>query len=56
MSSPNKNDLFDDDESRRRFEAALRGARAAEPHPMKEIPRKRTKKEKSPAQRPGSER
>jgi hypothetical protein len=50
------NDQFEKEEAQRRFEAALRGARAAEPHPMKEIPRKRIKKEKSPAQRPGSER
>jgi len=56
MSKHVANDQYTDEESKRRFEAALRGARAAEPHPMKDIPRKRVKKEKSPAQGPGSKR
>jgi hypothetical protein len=40
---PRDEEKFDDDEARRRFEAALRGARQAEPRPMKNIPRKRGK-------------
>jgi hypothetical protein len=45
MSSRDQKDpCFDQEESQRRFEAALRGARAAESLPMKEIPPKRTKK------------
>lgn len=43
------NDQFEKEEAQRRFEAALRGARAAEPHPMKEIPRKRAKSIKKSA-------
>jgi hypothetical protein len=35
--------LLSDEESKARFEAALRGARAAAPHPMKDIPPKRRK-------------
>jgi hypothetical protein len=38
--SPKDEEKFDDQEARRRFEAALRGARIAEPHPMKDIPPK----------------
>ena len=29
--------MFDEEETKRRFEAALRGARLAAPHPMKDI-------------------
>jgi hypothetical protein len=39
-----KDDRFDEEQTKRRFEAALRGARLAEPKPMKEIPPKRPKK------------
>jgi hypothetical protein len=34
-------------ESRERFEAALRGARDAQAHPMKDIPRKRKRTKKA---------
>ena len=34
-------DQYGEEESTRRFEAALRGARAATPQPMKDIPPKR---------------
>jgi hypothetical protein len=43
MSVKTPNDQFDEEETKRRFEAALRGARAVGPHPMKEIPPKRPK-------------
>jgi hypothetical protein len=36
-------DKYSEQEAKRRFEAALRGARLAEPRPMKEIPPKRAK-------------
>jgi hypothetical protein len=39
-----KDDHYSDEESNRRFEAALRGARVAKPQPMAEMPRKRAKK------------
>jgi hypothetical protein len=55
MTDP-KDERYDDEEAKRRFEAALHGAREAQALPMKDIPPKRAKKEKSPAQRPGSER
>jgi hypothetical protein len=35
---------FSDEEAKQRFEAALRGARAVGPLPMKELPSKRGKK------------
>jgi hypothetical protein len=34
---------YSDEETKRRFEAALRGSRLVSPQPMKEIPRKRPK-------------
>jgi hypothetical protein len=37
-------DHFDEEETKQRFEAALRGARAVGPIPMKELPPKRAKK------------
>ena len=40
------NEIFNSEETKERFEAALRGARIAEPHPMKDIPPKRAKKER----------
>ena len=42
----NRSDLYGPDEAQRRFEAALRGARAAEPQPMKDIPPKRLARKK----------
>jgi hypothetical protein len=48
---------FSEEEAKRRFEAALRGARAAETLPMKDIPPKRgvkRAKRKSPEHSPGS--
>jgi hypothetical protein len=45
-------DEFTEEEAKRRFEAALRGARAAAAHPMKDIPPKRAvggKTKKAPA-------
>jgi hypothetical protein len=36
-------DQYSEQEAKRRFEAALRGARLATPQPMKEIPSKRAK-------------
>lgn len=41
---PRDENKFDDEEARRRFDAALRGARDAEPQPMKDLPRKRPRK------------
>jgi hypothetical protein len=38
---------YSDEEAKRRFDAALRGARAAEPKPMKDIPPKRREKASS---------
>jgi len=54
MSREKNSELFDDDEAKRRFEAALRGSREVQAHPMKDIPLKRVKKERNQAQRPGS--
>ena len=39
-------DQYGEEETKRRFEAALRGARLAAPQPMKDIPPKRPKKER----------
>jgi hypothetical protein len=43
-----KAETYSEEESARRFEAALRGARLASPQPMKDIPRKRAKGAKKP--------
>jgi hypothetical protein len=46
---------YGEQEAKRRFEAALRGARAAAAHPMKDIPPKRSvkrRKKKAPAPKP----
>jgi hypothetical protein len=42
MTNP-RNEQFSEEETKRRFEAALRGARLAETKPMKDIPPKRPK-------------
>jgi hypothetical protein len=39
-------DQYSEEETNRRFDAALRGAFATAPKPMKDIPRKRPKKRK----------
>jgi hypothetical protein len=54
---PEKDEKYSPEESERRFEAALRGARLAEPLPMKAIPPKRPGKAKNAAskKRPASE-
>ena len=43
-----KQDLFSADETRQRFEAALRGAFVTPAIPMKDIPRKRPKTKRKP--------
>jgi len=50
-----EDDRFDEQEAKRRFEAALRGARAVGPLPMKELPPKRARrgnKKKAPEVNP----
>jgi hypothetical protein len=37
MAKEASNEQYDDEETKRRFEAALRGARLAAPHPMKDV-------------------
>jgi len=44
MAKRSSNDCYSDEEAQRRFEAALRGARAVGPLPMKELPSKRAKR------------
>ena len=53
----NRDEKYSPEESERRFEAALRGARLAEPQPMKAIPPKRPGKAKNAdrKKRPASE-
>lgn len=49
-------DSFGKNEAKRRFEAALRGARVAEPQPMKSMPPKRSapqEKERRPKKEGG---
>jgi hypothetical protein len=41
-----KSEQYNPEETQRRFEAMLRGARLAEPKPMKDIPRKRSKRQR----------
>ena len=41
-------DKYGDAEAQRRFEAALKGAFATPPKPMKEIPRKRPRAKREP--------
>lgn len=43
-----KDDKFSDAEVTKRFDAALRGAFATPPKPMKDIPRKRPKQNRKP--------
>jgi hypothetical protein len=45
---PATDEKYSDSETRRRFEAALRGAFATAPKPMKDIPRKRRKQKRKP--------
>jgi hypothetical protein len=42
MANSPKDDGYSDEETKRRFEAALRGARAVGHEPMKDIPPKRS--------------
>lgn len=49
MSDTKKlNERYDDAETQRRFDAALRGAFSTSPKPMKDIPRKRPKQKRKP--------
>jgi hypothetical protein len=48
MQKPKESEKYDESESQHRFEAALRGAFATPPKPMKEIPRKRAKISRKP--------
>jgi hypothetical protein len=43
MEKETRNEQYSDKEAQRRFDAALRGAFATPPKPMKDIPRKRPK-------------
>jgi hypothetical protein len=62
MSDPKqRDDEYSEEESKRRFEAALRGAQLVPPTPMKDIPPALTKsgaprKKRSPATKPDSKR
>jgi hypothetical protein len=47
LQMPTEDEKYSAEESERRFESALRGARLAEPLPMKAIPPKRPKKAKN---------
>jgi hypothetical protein len=49
MTNKKENAPLSETEISKRFEAALRGARMAAPHPMKDIPPKRVKKRASKA-------
>ena len=42
MPRLSNNEPYSEEETQRRFEAALRGARVAEAKPMKNVPRKRS--------------
>jgi hypothetical protein len=55
MTPTEKDDQFDEAEGRRRFEAALRGARAAAAQPLKDIPPKRRGAKNSKQRRPAKE-
>jgi hypothetical protein len=46
--SRKQGESFSEQESQQRFEAALRGAFATPPKPMKDIPRKRQKAKRKP--------
>jgi hypothetical protein len=49
MNMKKQNDsLYSEDEGRRRFEAALRGAFATPPQPMKSMTPKRPRKQRKP--------
>jgi hypothetical protein len=50
--SDKKDQDYSDEEAKKRFEQALRGARITGPKPMKDIPRKRSKKQRSEEKKP----
>jgi hypothetical protein len=45
---PKNNEQYSEQEANKRFDAALRGAFATPPKPMKDIPRKRVKTKRKP--------